>query len=452
MLLPDPDIPRVFPPRIAVIGSGISGLSAAWLMSKGADVTLYEAERRLGGHSNTLTIEDAGRPIDVDSGFIVYNDRNYPNLVALFGHLQVATHASEMSFSASLEDGAFEYAGAGAIGFLRQGSNLISPRFWRLVRDIVRFYREAPAVLKRPELADLSLGDFLDRAGYSRALIEDHLLPMGAAIWSTTAKDMKSFPVHAFLRFFMSHGLLDLVDRPQWRTVTGGSKRYVERLAGAFRGKIRAGTPVSRIERLGTRVAVTDASGQVDHFTDVVLACHADQTLAMMADADDAERKLLGAFRYTDNRVVVHADPHLMPRRRSVWASWNYLSGKAGVEDGQLCVSYWMNRLQGIKSSRPIFVTLNPSRAVREDLVHTEITYTHPLFDAAALSAQKDVWALQGRRGTWFCGAYMGSGFHEDGLQAGLAVAEAVTGVRRPWQVADESGRLSLPAQRVAAE
>ncbi|SFB48223.1 Predicted NAD/FAD-binding protein [Rhizobium sp. NFR07] len=437
--------------RVAVIGSGISGLSAAWLLSRHRDVTVYEASPRLGGHAHTVTVEMGDRSIPVDTGFIVYNDLNYPNLVALFEHLKVPTVASDMSFSASMEGGDFEYSGTGLGGLLGQKRNILRPRFWTMLRDVFRFYKRAPALVGRAEFEDVTLGEYLRQAGYSEPFINDHLIPMGAAIWSTTARDMNDYPLQAFLRFFVNHGLLLLSGRPQWRTVDGGSREYVTRIAADFGGKIRLSTPVTSIRRAANGVVVTDAAGQSDFFDDVVIAAHADEALAMLSDAGEQERELLGAFGYTANTAVLHSDAAMMPRRRRVWSSWNYMSG--GKSAGQpLCVTYWMNRLQQLDTPSPLFLTLNPGRPLEPGSIHGSYDYTHPRFDSAALKAQQHLWELQGKNRTWFCGAYFGSGFHEDGLQSGLAVAEALGGVRRPWKVENESGRIPIPVFQEAAE
>lgn len=438
--------------RVAVVGSGIAGLSAAWLLSRKLSVTLYEGDKRLGGHSNTVMVPTKDGDIPVDTGFIVYNERNYPNLVALFKEIGVPTAASNMSFAASLEGGKLEYSGSGLNGLIGQRGNVVRPRFWRMMRDILRFYREAPALLLRTDLHGVSLGEYLDRNDYAPAFIEDHLLPMGAAIWSTTAREMRAYPLLAFVRFFASHGLLSLADRPKWRTVLGGSREYVQRLAGSFIEGVRLGVGVRSISRENGRVVVTDTAGNADTFTDVVIATHADQALGLLVDADHEERSLLGAFRYTDNLAVLHSDENLMPRRRRVWSSWNYI-GESRDEGAQpLCVTYWMNRLQNLDCRHPLFVTLNPTREAAQSKVIGRYHYTHPLFDQRALDAQQQLWRLQGRRNTWFCGAYFGFGFHEDGLQAGLAAAESVADVRRPWRVRDESGRVALQPRLEAAE
>lgn len=438
--------------RIAVIGSGISGLSCAWLLSKTADVVLYETEDRPGGHSNTVLAPGAAKDIPVDTGFIVYNDRNYPNLVKLFEHLDVPTLASNMSFAASLGGGAFEYSGSGLSGLLGQKSNILRPRFWRMVKDILRFYKEAPALLDRRELESVSLGDYLASADYAPTFVEDHLLPMGAAIWSTTASEMRLYPLHAFIRFFANHGLLALSDRPRWRTVKGGSREYVARILADFSGEVRLGTAVTGIRRGSGGVQVADVRGGVDTFDDVVLATHANQSLDLLEDADGEERELLESFQYTPNRAVLHSDERLMPKRKSVWSSWNYVAEKQADASDTLCVTYWMNMLQSLDPAVPLFVTLNPCRPIDPSKIIKTFHYEHPLFDVAAIRAQRRIWQLQGRRNTWFCGAYFGSGFHEDGLQAGLAVAEALGDIRRPWSVENESGRIAINRELEAAQ
>jgi len=445
----DTSVPRK---RVAVIGSGISGLSAAWLLSRSMDVTLYEAENRPGGHSNTVEVEGVNGPIPVDTGFIVFNDHTYPNLVALFKHLGVTTHASDMSFAASLDDGRFEYSGSGLSGLLSQKTNALKPRFWSMVSDIIRFYKQAPLALSRADTATLTLGDYLARERYSQAFIDDHLLPMGAAIWSTTAGDMRSYPLEAFIRFFQNHGLLLLKDRPVWRTVQGGSREYVRRILDDFRGTHRYGAPVVALNRDDFGVTVLCDNGHTDRFNEVVIATHANQALAMLAEPTSEEQAVLGAFSYTPNLAVLHSDPRLMPKRKAAWASWNYIGRKGETGEDALCVTYWMNRLQGIVSDEPLFVTLNPAREIDPAKIHRTFQYEHPLFDPAAIEAQRQIWKLQGQRHTWFCGAHFGSGFHEDGLQAGLAVAEQLGGIARPWNVANPSSRIFCDALKVAAE
>jgi len=436
---------------IAVVGTGIAGMSAAWLLNQGHRVTVYEQNGRIGGHSNTVDVTTPRGIIPVDTGFIVYNERNYPNLTALFRHLDVPVKDSEMSFAASLDAGKMEYAGDGLNGLLGQRINMVRPRFWRMVKDLLRFYSEAPSFLDDPKSDDISLGEYLRRERYSESFINDHLLPMGAAVWSTTAPEMKDYPAAAFIRFFQSHGLLQLKNRPQWRTVDGGSRQYVRRLTESYRDRIRFGG-VQSVSRAGNKVLVKDSQGSVQAYDHVVIATHADEAFQMLADADPLETRLLGGWRYTQNRAVLHSDSALMPRRRRVWSSWNFIGDRTHGREQNLCVTYWMNRLQSLDPRDPLFVTLNPAREPAPGTILREFEYTHPYFDRAALSAQQQLWSLQGHRRTWYCGSYFGYGFHEDGLQSGLAVAEQLGGVRRPWTVEGESDRIILPSEyQVAA-
>ena len=431
------------PLDIAVVGSGISGLSAAWLLSQRHRVTLFEADQRIGGHSHTVDV--AGIP--VDTGFIVYNEQTYPNLTAMLRHLNVASTPTEMSFAVSLQGGAHEYSGSGLRGVFAQKRNLLRPRFWTMLRDLLRFYREAPADLAG--LGEESLETYLDRAGYSAAFREDHLYPMAAAIWSSPALGIRDYPAAAFIAFCQNHALLQTSKRPPWRTVQGGSRSYVQALREQFSGTVRSGIPVNQITReIGGVTLHTEAGAE--RFDHVVIAAHADQALAMLGDPDDAERALLSKFAYAPNHAVLHSDPRLMPLRRRVWSAWNFLQG--GEAGSGPAVTYWMNRLQQLDTKMPLLVTLNPHTPPDPALVHWQGTYAHPLFDAAAIAAQRQLWSLQGSHNTWFCGAYFGAGFHEDGLQAGLAVAEQLGGGLRPWQVADPSGRIHVrPPQPVRA-
>ena len=438
------------PLDIAIVGSGIAGMSAAWLLSQGHRVTVYEKEGRVGGHSHTVEAPSraGGAAIPVDMGFIVYNEANYPNLVALFDHLGVATKQSDMSFGVSLDGGGLEYSSNSALSLFAQKRNLLSPRFWSMLADLVRFYREAPAHCAGLDRRMTSLGDYLCEQGYGRAFQDDHLLPQAAAIWSTSAKGIRDFPAAAFIRFCQNHGLLKLAGRPQWRTVDGGSRAYVRKLTAAYVDRIRTGRAVRSIRRHAEGVDILDIQGAVRRFDQVVIAAHADEALGLLDDATAPERALLGAFRYTPNRAVLHTDQRLMPRRRNCWSSWNYVGRRPDAQDetGDLSVTYWMNRLQLLPEHTPLFVTLNPGQEPAPGSVVHEETYQHPLFDAAAIRAQRRLWSLQGVNRTWYCGAYFGSGFHEDGLQAGLAAAEALGGLRRPWSVEGESSRIHLEA------
>ena len=437
------------PLDIAVIGTGIAGMSAAWLLSQTNRVTVYEQATRLGGHSNTTDVIGLDGPVAVDTGFIVYNEAAYPNLTALFQHLDVATQPSDMSFAVSLRDGALEYAGTDLRGLFAQPSNLVRPRFWRMLQDLLRFYREAPQELATIEDEALSLRAWLDAHGYGPAFVEDHLLPMAAAIWSAPARAVGDQPAANFIRFCRNHGLLQIKNRPIWRTVVGGSRTYVTRLTRPYVREARLGCGVVALKRFSDGVRVTDTFGGQVHFDHVVVATHPDQALTMLSDRSEAEATLLGAFRYSLNPAVLHTDASLMPRRRAAWSSWNYLGDTAAEGPS---VTYWMNRLQGLRTAEPLFVSLNPSRPPDPARVLRTEQYAHPQLDAAAAAAQRRLWSLQGVRRTWFCGAWFGAGFHEDGLQSGLAVAEQLGGLSRPWRVADESGRIHVGAVPVMAD
>jgi predicted NAD/FAD-binding protein len=435
--------------KIAIVGAGVSGLAAAWLLGQRHEVTIFEAEPRPGGHSCTIETGGPTGPSPIDMGFIVYNEDTYPNLTALFRHLKIATRPSQMSFSVSLDDGRLEYSGTGLAGLLAQKRNLLSPRFWSMLRDLLRFYRQSPGDVAGLGLT--TLGDYLDSRLYGAAFREDHLYPMAAAIWSAPAGKVAAYPAAAFVNFCDNHGLLKLSGRPLWRTVDGGAKTYVEALLAPLDGRLRLNARARGVRREPNGVSLIAGDGGEARFDALVLACHADQALAMLADASIEEKRLLGAFRYSRNQTVLHADERLMPRRRAVWSSWNYL-GRSAAEGAPVSATYWMNRLQGLSDAPPRFVTLNPHFEPREDLVIARRVFEHPIFDAKAIAARDELWSLQGRRGTWFCGAYFGAGFHEDGLQAGLAVAEILGGVRRPWRVVDESGRIKIHSSRRSVE
>jgi len=440
--------------KIAIVGTGISGLSAAWLLSQRHDVTVYERGDRVGGHSNTVLAKVDGLRLPVDTGFIVFNRKTYPNLTALFDLLEVPTERSNMSFAVSLDDGALEYSGSGLSGLFGQPLNILRPRFWSMLLDVLRFYRQAPQDVAGPGDHQMTLGEYLAHGRYGAPFRDDHLLPMASAIWSAAPKAMLDYPAAAFIRFHDNHGLLQVRNRPDWETVVGGSQSYVKRLCASFADRIRLNAGVRDVRRMSGRVIATDVHGNLETFDHVVMASHADETLAALADPSPSEHRLLGSFRYSRNLAVLHTDDSLMPKRHAVWSSWNYIGLRADTCDA-VCVTYWMNRLQNLGTKTPVFVTLNPPRPPHAGtLLHSEV-YDHPIFDAKAMDAQRRLWLLQGERNTWFCGAYFGAGFHEDGLQAGLAVAEQLGGLQRPWQVPNESGRIVLsvnPAKPVVPE
>jgi predicted NAD/FAD-binding protein len=419
--------------KIAVIGSGAAGMGAALALSEVADVRLFEKDDRIGGHANTVEVDYDGARIAVDTGFIVFNHRNYPNLTALFEDLGVETIPSDMSFGFSLGDGALEYACDDLDKIFAQRRNLLNPSFILGFREVLRFCRVAPADLAAGEAAGLSLDDWLTKRSFSPWFRRRFILPMGGAIWSTPLLAMLQFPAESFLRFFANHDLYTgLGDAMKWRTVKGGSRRYVERLTARLDGRIHAGVGAVSTRREGGRAHVRFSDGSEGTFDHVVFATHAPQALGVIADADPEERAILGAFRTTANRAVLHRDPRLMPKRRKVWSSWNLLSREGEAMRQPVAVSYWMNRLQSLDPRRDLIVTLNPQIEPDPAKVFAEFAYAHPLYDAAAFAAQEASDGLQGRGGYWFAGAWLGYGFHEDALRAGLRVAHAL-GARPAW-------------------
>ena len=425
--------------RVAVIGTGIAGNAAAWSLSKRYAVTVYDREARIGGHSHTVAIDYDGVPVAVDIGFIVYNELNYPDLTALFAHLGVETIESCMSFAVTADTGRFEWKGGGSnwletfSGLFAQPRNLLSPSYLRMLRDVLAFNEQSTKDYAAGKLAGLTLGDYFRRNNFAPRLLTDYLAPMGAAIWSAPASEILDFPAENFIAFFSNHRLLQY-DRPVWRTVKGGSQRYVEKLTAAFRDQIKPGCAVTAIARTPHGVLVHDSLGNTDIYDHVIVASHSDQALAMLSDADDHERSILGAIGYSSNKVYLHRDPRLMPKRKRAWASWNFLRWpRKGSVDNDVSVTYWMNPLQGIDADKPLFVSLNPPFEPDPALTFGTYLFEHPQYNAAAFAAQNRLGEIQGKRRTWFCGAWTGYGFHEDGLRSGLAVAEAL-GAVAPWR------------------
>ena len=427
--------------RIAVIGTGIAGNAAAWTLSKRYPVTVYEREHRPGGHSHTVNVDYDGMQIAVDIGFIVYNELNYPDLTALFDHLGVKTRQSQMSFAVSADDGRFEWKGGGGsswqtmAGLFAQPRNLLSPTYLWMLRDILTFNRKSVEDHAAGRLTGITLGEYFRRTELSPRLLSDYLAPMGSAIWSTPARGMLDFPAENFVAFFANHCLLQN-RRPVWRTVRGGSRNYVEKLTASFRDRVRLGCAVTSVQRTARGVIVNDSHGGSESYDHVVIAAHSDQALNMLSDADDGERSVLGAIGYSPNRIYLHRDVSLMPRRRRAWASWNFLRWpRRGTALNDVAVTYWMNELQDIDKDRPLFVSLNPPFEPDPKLTFGQYLCEHPQYDAAAFAAQKRLKDIQGKRHTWFCGAWTGYGFHEDGIRSGLAVAEALGG-NTPWREA----------------
>jgi len=423
--------------RLAVVGSGIAGLSAAWLLSRRHAVTLYEANDYLGGHTHTVDVTLDGVTAPVDTGFLVFNDRTYPNLIALFGHIGVQSCASDMSFSVRVDDAGVEWAGASIDTVFAQRRNLVRPQFWGMLADILRFNREATVLARSSSGVAGSLGDFLDAGRYGRAFRDWYLLPMAGAIWSCPTAAMLRYPAQTFFRFCDNHGLLQVSDRPQWRTVVGGARSYVGKLAAGI-ADIRLSTPVAAVRRHAQGVVISAAGGADERFDAVVLACHSNQALGLLADADADERAILGAVDWQDNDVVLHTDETFLPRSRPAWSAWNYHAGGVADSGRPVGVSYLISKLQPLPFRRPVIVTLNPAREPRADSVIDRYVYAHPVFDAGSDAAQARLPQLQGRRNTWFCGAWTGFGFHEDGLKAGMAVAAGL-GATAPWLSAPEA-------------
>jgi uncharacterized protein len=419
--------------RIAVIGSGISGASAAWALNDAHDVTLFEADGRLGGHTATVEIDYEGTPVAVDTGFIVYNELNYPNLKALFRHLDVRTHASEMSFALSLDGGKLEWSGQNYASLFAQRRNLVSLSFYGMLREVLRFNGQCLVDRSAGELTDRSIGEYIAFRKFSARFRDDYLIPMGAAIWSTPRAKMLDFPAESFVNFFENHRLIHN-ERPVWRTVTGGSKQYHDKLLAPLQGKVRAGCAVRGVLRDANGVTISTLDGKSAQFDHVIIASHSDQALAMLKDASEPERAVLSAIKYRPNRVILHRDASLMPKRKRAWAAWNYLRSSSGGGEPEIAMTYWMNRLQGIDASKPLFVTLNPDREPKAGTVFGEWEYAHPQFDAAAMAGQKQLSTIQGGNSTLFAGAWTGFGFHEDGLRSGLQAAQSL-GASIPWQV-----------------
>ncbi len=392
-------------------------------------MTVYEAGDYIGGHTNTVDVASSNGSLAVDTGFIVFNEKTYPHFCALMRELGVASQASDMSFSVRCEANGLEYNGTDLNGLFAQRSNALRPSFWRMVRDILRFYKSAGSVLDTPE-DETTLGTYLEQGGYSREFIDYHLIPMGAAVWSARRETMQGFPLRFLVQFFHNHGFLQVDDRPQWRVIRGGSRSYIAPLVAPFRDRIRLNSPVTRVQRERDAVRVHTSGGATESFDRVVLACHADQSLGMLADAHPAERDVLSAFAYQRNSALLHTDASVMPRKQRAWASWNYCVADPAQEKGGAdlpTVTYWMNNLQSLDSSEQYFVTLNRANAVAPERVLRSFVYHHPIYSPAAVRAQARHSEIDGLDRVHFCGAYWSYGFHEDGVRSGLRAASRVT-------------------------
>lgn len=408
--------------RIAIVGTGIAGMTAAYLLAGRHELVIFEANDYIGGHSHTVQVADAAGTLGVDTGFIVHNRRTYPEFCRLLARLAVPTQPSDMSFSFRNEANGLEYAAPELSRLFAQRRNLWRPRFWRMLRQIRRFYREAPRLLAALDAdEDLDLQTYLNREGYDDAFCEDHLFPMAAAIWSGSRRQLAAFPARAFVRFFQNHGLLSLRDRPRWRTISGGSITYVNQLIAPFRSAIRLQTPVVAVQRDDNGVEVTTAAGPPERFAKLILACHADQALALLTDPTPLEKEILGAFPYAGSDVALHSDTRVMPRRRAAWASWNY--HRLTADRDRVTVTYDLKRLQRLPTRTPYLVTLNRTDAIEPSLIHGRFAYQHPQYDARAIRGQARHDELNGQNHTFYCGAYWGYGFHEDGVASALRVA-----------------------------
>jgi predicted NAD/FAD-binding protein len=406
--------------KIAIIGTGIAGNFAASRLAREHDITVYEARDRIGGHTNTVTVDEGGRQLAIDTGFIVYNDVTYPNFLALLDELDVASQPSDMSFSVTGGRHGLEYNGSSLNKLFAQRRNLLRPSFYRMLADILRFNREAPALLEQPA-ATLTLGEYLERNGYSEHFAEHYILPMGSAIWSATAARMRAMPAVFFVRFFQNHGLLSINERPQWRVIRGGSARYVEKLVAGHRDRIRLGAAVREIRRRPDGVEVRADGCAPTRYDRVFLACHSDEALAMLAEPTPAQREVLGAIPYQHNEAVLHTDTALMPRRRRAWAAWNYnIPRDTDRLEGKVTLTYNMNILQGLAAERQYCVTLNNTAAIDPDRILRVIGYEHPVFTERAVAAQARHREINGVDGIYYCGAYWRYGFHEDGVVSAM--------------------------------
>ena len=418
--------------KVAIIGSGISGLSCAWLLSKQHNVTIYEKNDYLGGHSNTQTIQTFGdnKHINVDTGFIVFNEQNYENLNALFNILNVKTYSTDMSFAVSMQNGQFEYGGENLSTLFAQKKNLFKLDFWLMLFDIIRFYKQAEKDINK--FNDKTLQEYLNEKSYSSSFIKNHLYPMAASIWSAPINEIKNFPFKNFINFFKNHGLLQISNRPKWKTVLNGSREYIKKIVTASNLKIFTSKGIKKISREKGKVYIYDGKKRI-YFDHIVLACHSDQALNLIEDPSKEELSYLSKIKYQRNNVWLHSDESFMPKNNLTWSSWNYIDLGSDKTDEKLCVTYWMNKLQNLNTNDQIFVSLNPPKDPEHKKVYKNIKYSHPIFKHETIVGQKGLTSIQGKNNLWFCGAYHGNGFHEDGIKSGLFVAERIGKIKRPW-------------------
>ena len=413
--------------KIGVIGSGVSGLVSALTLQEKFEVSLFEKNSKLGGHSNTVTIEQESKKYSVETGFIVLNDKNYPIFTSLLKHLNIGVNNSSMSFSVSVDKGQFEYSSS-YIGLLGQTKNIIDPKYWGMLRDINYFYNNALKDVKDcPD--NETLGQFLKRFNYSNKFIDYHLVPMTASIWSCPTKSILNFPIKSLLVFFENHKLLNIYNRPKWSTVNKGSREYVKKIQSLLKGKIYTNAKVNKISKSKEGIRVHYQDG-IKTFDKVILACHADQSSEILIENFSEEANLLKDFKYQKNTSILHSDINFMPKRKSVWSSWNYITETGN--SGNLSITYWMNELQGINSPKPILLSLNPKILPNPDLIYGQYSYSHPILDNNAINIQKKLSSIQGKNNLWFCGAWTGFGFHEDGVKSAVEIANSHN-IHLPW-------------------
>lgn len=428
--------------KIAIIGSGISGLSAAWAVSQHHQVDIFEKNAKIGGHTNTISVPSSLGMIDIDTGFVVFNEPNYPNFSQLLRLLDVECNATRMHFSVSCRERDTEYASNGLGALFADLRNLTRPSFYSMLADILRFHRLVPVLAKQSKTQ--TIGHFLKDQGFGPAFIDDHLLPMAAAIWSCPVTKILEFPAHSLARFFMNHGLTRIRRAFEWHSVANGSASYLAALTGSFSQNIHCEHEVVWVNRKNDLVELGFSDGKKRRFDQVIFACHAPQAKKMLQHQDKEEMTILEKFKTQPNRAVLHQDEKLMPRRKRAWSSWNYLCNREN--ELKLAVTYWMNSLQTLPCEENFFVTLNPFIEPVQEKIIQSFDYEHPIFDEVSLEAQKQIWSIQGRGGIWYAGAWMGYGFHEDGVQAGLAIAESICKWRRPWQFDFQQERLYRPS------